>query len=99
MNKLLVVAVLLALLAVSAESFRMPRQAEDKEEGPLTKLCNTVKSYYSDAVNTVSDYVETIKGLKLEEKAKNLYEETTTILSTYNSIVQDQIYHLLTSKP
>ncbi|XP_077432748.1 apolipoprotein C-II [Vanacampus margaritifer] len=97
MNKLLVVAVLLALLAVSAESFRMPRQAKD-EEGPLTQLCNTVKSYYSGAVNTVSDYVETIKGFKLEEKAKNLYTDTTTILSTYNSILQDQIYHLLTSK-
>ncbi|XP_049587808.1 apolipoprotein C-II [Syngnathus scovelli] len=98
MNKLLVVFVLLAVLALSAEGFRMPRQAEDEEQGTLTMFSNTIKSYYSDAVNTISDYVETIKGLKVEEKVRNLYAETTTILSTYNSIVQDQLYHLFTGQ-
>uniref|UniRef100_A0A3Q2YRQ0 Apolipoprotein C-II n=1 Tax=Hippocampus comes TaxID=109280 RepID=A0A3Q2YRQ0_HIPCM len=98
MNKLLVVTVLFALLAVSAEGFRMPRQAKDEERGPLTTFCNTIKSYYSEAVDTITDYVETVKGLKLEEKVKNFYTETTTILSTYNSILQDQLYYLFTGQ-
>uniref|UniRef100_A0A1A7WV35 Apolipoprotein C-II n=2 Tax=Iconisemion striatum TaxID=60296 RepID=A0A1A7WV35_9TELE len=92
MNKLLVVAVLVAFLALSVESFRVPRQAEE-EEGTLTKITGTVKSYYDSAVNTVSGYVDSIKGLKLEEKAKNLYDETTTVLGTYAGIAQDQLYH------
>lgn len=51
-----------------AESFRMPRQAEE-EQGTLSKITDTIKSYYSDAVNTASGYLDDIKGLKLEEKA------------------------------
>ncbi|XP_013872746.1 apolipoprotein C-II [Austrofundulus limnaeus] len=92
MNKLLVVTVLVALLALTAESFRVPRQAEE-EEGTLSKITDTVKSYYDSALNTVSGYVESIKGLNLEEKAKNLYTETSTVVSTYAGIAQDQIYH------
>lgn len=49
----------------------MPRQVEEVEEqGPLTTVTNTFKSYYENAVNTASGYLENIKGLKLEEKAK-----------------------------
>ncbi|KAM4735377.1 apolipoprotein C-II [Anableps anableps] len=92
MNKLLVVTVLVALLALSTESFRLARQVEE-EEGTLTKISGAVKSYYDSAVDTVSGYVESIKGLKLEEKAKNLYTETSTVVSTYASIMQDQLYH------
>ncbi|XP_012737209.2 apolipoprotein C-II [Fundulus heteroclitus] len=92
MNKLLAVSVLIALLALSAESFRLARQAEE-EEGTLTKISGAVKSYYDSAVDTVSGYVDSIKGLKLEEKAKNLYSETSTVVSTYAGIVQDQLYH------
>lgn len=55
--------------SAGAESFRVPRQAED-EEGTLTKITGTVKSYYDSAVNTVSGYVESLKGLNLDEKAK-----------------------------
>ncbi|CAK6959081.1 apolipoprotein C-II [Scomber scombrus] len=93
MNKLLVITVLVALLALSAESFRVPRQAEE-EQGTLSKITDTIKSYYSGAVNTASGYLDDIKGLKLEEKAVNLYTDTTTVVSTYAGIMQDQLYHI-----
>ncbi|XP_042281101.1 apolipoprotein C-II [Thunnus albacares] len=93
MNKLLVITVLVALLALSAESFRVTRQTEE-EQGTLTKITDTVKSYYDEAINTASGYLDSIRGLKLEEKAKNLYTDTTTVVSTYAGIVQDQLYHI-----
>ncbi|XP_040900679.1 apolipoprotein C-II [Toxotes jaculatrix] len=93
MNKLLIITVLVALLAFSAESFRVPRQAEE-EEGTLTKITSKVKSLYDSTVDTANGYLESIRGLKLEEKAKNLYSDTTTVLSTYAGIVQDQMYHI-----
>ncbi|KAM9798390.1 apolipoprotein C-II [Neosynchiropus ocellatus] len=94
MNKLLVITVLVTLLAINAESFRLARQAEEVEvQGPLTRFSNAFKSTYSNAVDTVSGYVESIKGLKLEEKAKNFYADTTTVLGTYAGIFQDQMYH------
>ncbi|XP_038566874.1 apolipoprotein C-II [Micropterus salmoides] len=93
MNKLLVITVLVALLALSAESFRVPRQAEE-EQGTLTKITDSVRSYYDYFVNSASDYIESIKGLKLEEKAKNLYSDTTTAVSTYSGILHDQLYHI-----
>ncbi|XP_029307892.1 apolipoprotein C-II [Cottoperca gobio] len=95
MNKLLVITVLVALLALSAESFRVSRQADQEEQGTLSKLTDTVRSYYDGAVNTASGYLESVKGLKLEEKAKNIYSDTTTVVSTYAGILQDQIYHLV----
>ncbi|XP_028280357.1 apolipoprotein C-II [Parambassis ranga] len=97
MNKLLVVTVLVALLALNAESFRMPRQAEE-EEGTLTKITGTIKSYYDGAVNTATGYLDSIKGLKLEEKAKNIYDDTTNVVTTYASIVHDQLYHIFYSQ-
>ncbi|XP_076594077.1 apolipoprotein C-II [Chaetodon auriga] len=95
MNKLLVITVLVALFALSAESFRVPRQAEEEQEeqGTLTKISNTVKSYYDSAVNTVSDCLDSVKGMKLEEKAANLYTDTVTVVSTYVGIFNDQLYH------
>ncbi|XP_031709318.1 apolipoprotein C-II [Anarrhichthys ocellatus] len=99
MNKLLGITVLVALLAVSAESFRMPRQAEEEQElGTLTKITDGIKSYYDSAVNTASGYLENIKGMKLEEKAKTLYTDTTIVLSTYAGIAQDQLYHIFYQK-
>ncbi|XP_077455091.1 apolipoprotein C-II [Stigmatopora argus] len=95
MNKFLVLTVLLSLLAVSTEGFRMPRQVTDEEQGPLTMISEKIKSYYSNAVDTVNSYVDAIKGLKIEQKAKNLYTDTTTILGTYSGIFQDQLYHLV----
>lgn len=59
-----------ACFCIGAESFRVPRQVDEEEQGTITKLTDTVKSYYAGAVNTASDYLEQIKGLKLEEKAK-----------------------------
>nr|XP_020445791.1 apolipoprotein C-II-like [Monopterus albus] len=93
MNKLLVVTVLVALLALSAESFRVPRMAEE-EQGHTSTIKDTVKSYYDNAVNTASGYIETIRDLKLAEKAKTLYTDTSTVVSTYFGIMQDQLYHL-----
>lgn len=52
-----------------AESFRVPRQT-DEEQGTLTKITGTLRSYYDSAVNTASGYMDKIKGLKVEEKAK-----------------------------
>ncbi|XP_031587406.1 apolipoprotein C-II [Oreochromis aureus] len=94
MNKLLVITVVVALFALSAESFRVPRQVDEEEQGTITKITDTVKSYYTGAVSTASEYLEQIKGLKLEEKAKNLYTETSNIMSTYLGIAQDQLYHI-----
>ncbi|KAI4811159.1 hypothetical protein KUCAC02_014077 [Chaenocephalus aceratus] len=63
------------------------------EKGTMAKFTDSVKAYYSGAVNTASEYLAKIKGLKLEEKAKNLYTETTNVVTTYAGIMQDQIYH------
>ncbi|XP_055083535.1 apolipoprotein C-II [Periophthalmus magnuspinnatus] len=95
MNKLLVITVFAALLAINVEGFRVSRQVvEEEEQGTLTKMTNAFRSYYENAVNTASGYLDSIKGLKLEEKAKNMYEETTKVMSTYTGIVQDQLYHI-----
>ncbi|XP_062321667.1 apolipoprotein C-II [Osmerus eperlanus] len=103
MNKLFVITVLVALLAINAESFRVARQAEGEEEtvseiaeeeGTLSKISTSVKSYYSHSIDTASGYLESLRGLKLEEKAKNLYEDTTRALKTYSGILQDQVYHI-----
>ncbi|XP_069393231.1 apolipoprotein C-II [Paralichthys olivaceus] len=96
MMKLLVVAVLVALLALSAESFRVVRQAEE-EQGTLTKITDKVKSLYQGTVDTASGYLDSIRGLKLEEKAKNLYKDTSLVLTTYSDIARDQIYHFFYS--
>ncbi|KAL2084274.1 hypothetical protein ACEWY4_019792 [Coilia grayii] len=95
MRTFLVFAVLIALLAVGAESFRLPRDAE--EEGTVTRVLDSVKSYYDQAVTKASEYLESIKGLKLEEKAKNLFDETTTAVKTYAIIFQDQAMHMFQS--
>ncbi|XP_060938059.1 apolipoprotein C-II isoform X2 [Limanda limanda] len=93
MMKLLVVAVLVALLALNAEGFRVRREVEEEEQGTLTKITDKVKSLYQGTVSTASGYLESIRGLKLEEKAKNIYLDTSTVVSTYANIAHDQIYH------
>lgn len=57
------------LFCSGAESFRVPRQAEE-EQGTLTKITDSLRSYYDKAVNTAGEYMESIKDLKLQEKAK-----------------------------
>ena len=94
MNKLLVITVLAALLAINVEGFRVSRQVDEEEQGTLSKMSNAFRSYYDNAVNTASGYLDSVKGLKLEEKAMNVYEETTKVLSTYTGIVHDQLYHI-----
>ncbi|XP_035496472.1 apolipoprotein C-II isoform X2 [Scophthalmus maximus] len=97
MKKLLVVTLLVALLALSAESFRVTRQT-DEEQGTLARLTEKVKSIYQGTVNTASEYLENIRGLKLEEKAKNLYTDATKIAGTYSGIIEDQIYYFFYSQ-
>ncbi|XP_018931198.1 apolipoprotein C-II-like [Cyprinus carpio] len=93
MNKLLVITAVIAFLALGAESFRVPREAEE-EKGTIATVVDTLKSYYDQSVDTASGYVETIKGYKLNEKAKNLYEDTVRAVSTYAGIFNDQLYHM-----
>ncbi len=47
----------------------MPRQAEE-EKGTIATVVDTLKSYYDQGIDTAGGYVETIKGYKLNEKAK-----------------------------
>lgn len=95
MRTFLVVAVLIALLAVGAECARLPR---DAEEGTVTKVLDAFKGYYDQGITSASGYLESIKGMKLEEKAKNLFDETTTAVRTYAGIMQDQLYHIFQSQ-
>lgn len=39
------------------------------EQGTLTKITGFIKSGYNSTVSTAKDYLERIKGLKIEEKA------------------------------
>lgn len=50
-----------------AESFRVPRQAVE-EEGTLSKIADFFQSGYKKVVSTANSYVETIKGLEIEDK-------------------------------
>ncbi|KAM9403566.1 apolipoprotein C-II [Salvelinus alpinus] len=109
MNKLLVISVLVTLLGLNAQDLRLPRQAEegmpeepvadvaeaDGEQGTLEKLTSAVKSYYETSISTASSWLDSIKGLKLEEKAKNAFVDTSMAVSTYSGILQDQFYHIL----
>ncbi|XP_076136054.1 apolipoprotein C-II-like [Alosa pseudoharengus] len=97
MRNVLLFAVLIALLAVGAESFRMPRQTEE-EEGTVATVLVTLKSYYDKGITSASGYLDSIKGMKLEEKAKNLFGETTAAVKTYAGIMQDQLYHMFGSQ-
>ncbi|KAF4088487.1 hypothetical protein AMELA_G00083590 [Ameiurus melas] len=98
MNKLVIVTVLIVVLAFGVESFRVPRDTEEEEEpGPVTLLIGKLRNYYDYSLNVAGSYVETIKDLKLDEKAKNLYDETTGAVRTYAGIVQDQLYHMIYS--
>lgn len=54
-----------------AEGYRVPRQAEaaEEEQGTMGRIKSSIKSMYDSTVNTAMGYVESIKGLKVEEKA------------------------------
>ncbi|CAB1334019.1 unnamed protein product, partial [Coregonus sp. 'balchen'] len=109
MNKLLVITVLITLLGLSVQGLRLPRQAEegapeepvadvaeaDAEQGTLEKLTSAVKSYYETSISTATSWLDSIKGMKLEEKAKNAFIDTTVAVSTYSGILHDQVYHIL----
>uniref|UniRef100_A0A665SVL8 Apolipoprotein C-II n=1 Tax=Echeneis naucrates TaxID=173247 RepID=A0A665SVL8_ECHNA len=94
MNKLLVVTVLVSLFALSAESFRLPRQTEE-EQGTISAITDKIRNLYGNTVNTANEYLGKLKGMKLEEKVKNFYYETSTVVGTYAGILQDQFYHFI----
>lgn len=48
----------------------MPRQVEEEESGPVTSLWDKMKEYYDYSMTVAGSYVDTIKDLKLDEKAK-----------------------------
>ncbi|XP_064155661.1 apolipoprotein C-II [Anguilla rostrata] len=66
-----------------------------EEAGPLTYVTDTIRNVWDKTVDTAGTWIETVKGLKLEEKAKALYDETTSAIHTYAGILQDQAYHLI----
>ncbi|KAK1795462.1 hypothetical protein P4O66_010628 [Electrophorus voltai] len=82
-------------VTVGSESFRVPRLAEEEEMGTVDTVIETLKSYYDHSMETISGYMENIKGFQLDEKAKNLFHETTTAARTYAGIFQDQLYHMV----
>merc|ERR1712126_108298 len=95
MNKLVIAALAVTLLALSVESSRLPRQVPAEEKGTLAGITDYVSSYYDESINTLSSYIDSIRGLKLEEKVKNIYDETSKVVGTYAGIAQDQFYYLL----
>ncbi|KAK2903087.1 hypothetical protein Q8A67_007800 [Cirrhinus molitorella] len=82
MNKLLAITVVIAFLALGGESFRVPREAEE-EKGTIATVVDTLRSYYDSSIDTASGYVETIKGYKLDEKAKSYYDSSIDAASGY----------------
>ncbi|KPP59429.1 apolipoprotein C-II-like [Scleropages formosus] len=100
MKKLLALTVLIALFSYGAESFRVLREVPEPEEepGPLSTVTNTLWSFVEKSVDTANGWLESLKNLKLDEKAKNMFDETTKAVSTYSSIMQDQVYFLLYSE-
>ncbi|KAL0985038.1 hypothetical protein UPYG_G00152140 [Umbra pygmaea] len=100
MNKLLVITVLVTLLGLNAHGFRLARQAdeaapEDEETGTLQMVNSAFKQYYETCVNTASGWLENLKDLKLNEKAKTVYTDTSKVVGTYAGIFQDQVYHII----
>ncbi|RXN10254.1 apolipo C-II-like protein [Labeo rohita] len=96
MNKLLVITVVVAFLALGAESFRVPRQTEEEEKGTIATVVDTLRSYYDSSVDTASGYVETIKGYKLDEKAKP--QVTVMHLGKTDLSAEDNTQQAITAK-
>lgn len=48
----------------------MLRQAEEEQEWPSTSLLDKLRNYYDYSLNVAGSYVDSIKDLKLDEKAK-----------------------------
>ncbi|XP_066539442.1 apolipoprotein C-II [Hoplias malabaricus] len=95
MQKLITITILVTVLALGTESFRVARQTEEEEKGTVATVMDTLKSYYDQSLTTANEYFDSIKDLKLEEKAKNIYDETSQAVRTYAGIFQDQLYHII----
>uniref|UniRef100_A0A4W4FYZ0 Apolipoprotein C-II n=1 Tax=Electrophorus electricus TaxID=8005 RepID=A0A4W4FYZ0_ELEEL len=94
MHKLLFITAFITALTLGSESFRVPRLAEEKETGTVDTVIETLKSYYDHSMETISGYMENIKGFQLDEK-ESVTIETTTAARTYAGIFQDQLYHMV----
>ncbi|KAJ8388872.1 hypothetical protein AAFF_G00126280 [Aldrovandia affinis] len=73
-----------------------PEHPEEHEAaGPLTVVTEAVRAAWEKSVDTATSFIESVKGWRLEEKAKSLYDETANAVNTYSGILQDQVYHLI----
>ncbi|KAL4657708.1 apolipoprotein C-II-like [Arapaima gigas] len=97
MNRLLAATVLIALFSYGADGFRIlkevPEPAEDSDA--FSTVTNTLWSVWEKSIDTANSWMENLKSLKLDEKAKNMFHETTKAMTTYSGIVHDQMYYLL----
>ncbi|XP_015191898.1 apolipoprotein C-II [Lepisosteus oculatus] len=93
MNRLLALAVLLVLCCCGADS--LPTEAPQEATDPLKTVSDTLWSYYDHTMKTASGWVDQAKSWKLDDKARNAYEETSKAVTTYAGILKDQVYHIL----
>ncbi|XP_048880348.1 apolipoprotein C-II [Brienomyrus brachyistius] len=91
MNKLLAIAVLVAVISYDAECLRIIREVTEETEATVA---DTLWSYWDNTFQTANGWMEQVKGWKLDEKAKDMYDDTTKAVTTYGAILQDQVYHL-----
>ncbi|XP_036393853.1 apolipoprotein C-II [Megalops cyprinoides] len=71
---------------------------EPEGPGPFTMAFDAIRHAWDTSVDTAHGWLETVRGLKLEEKAKSLYEDTANAVTTYSGILHDQMYHLIYSQ-
>ncbi|CAL8359292.1 unnamed protein product [Arctogadus glacialis] len=84
MNKLIIITLLVSLVALSAESFRLPRQAVEEKTDILTKITDGIKISY-----------EELPGKNLRLKAENLFNDVTMGAFMYMYMIQERIYYLV----
>lgn len=58
---------------VGVESVHEVREVGEEDMEPVTGLWGKLKNYYDYSMTVAGSYVETIKDLKLDEKAKWVY--------------------------
>ncbi|XP_030225337.1 uncharacterized protein LOC115553337 isoform X2 [Gadus morhua] len=84
MNKLIIITLLVSLVALSAESFRLPRQAVEEKTDILTKITDGIKSSY-----------ERLPGKNLRLKAEALVDDVMMSAFMYMYMIQERIYYLV----
>ncbi|CAL8258725.1 unnamed protein product [Boreogadus saida] len=84
MNKLIIITVLVSLVALSAESFSLPRQAVEEKTDILTKITDGIKISY-----------ESLRGKNLRLEAENLFNDVTMVAFIQMYMIQERIYYLV----